>query len=113
MAPRCRRVGAVHSITSGNSHTRADVVALPLKADIRSVHLRAHALALLWQIPRFGEPIGDSRIDFSMIHRGSAFGGPTMGNASSDWEDELERWLKPFLDRLGHKARRRMSPVYI
>src|SRR6476646_12160829 len=50
-------------------------------------------LALLWQNPRFGEPIGDSRIDFSMIHRGSAFGGPTMGNASSDWEDELERWL--------------------
>src|SRR6478735_210569 len=48
-----------------------------------------------------------------MIHRGSAFGGPTMGNASSDWEDELERWLKPFLDRLGHKARRRMCPVYI
>src|SRR5712672_2677246 len=48
-----------------------------------------------------------------MIHRGSACGGPTMGNASSDWEDELERWLKPFLDRLGHKARRRMCPVYI
>src|SRR5712672_640529 len=48
-----------------------------------------------------------------MIHRGSACGGPTMGNASSDWEDELERWLKPFLERLGHKARRRMCPVYI
>src|SRR4029077_2813316 len=48
-----------------------------------------------------------------MIHRGSACGGPTMGNATSDWEDELERWLKPFLDRLGHKARRRMCPLYI
>src|SRR6267378_4518958 len=48
-----------------------------------------------------------------MIHRRSAFGGPTMGNATSDWEDELERWLKPFLDRLGHKARRRMCPLYI
>jgi len=36
-----------------------------------------------------------------------------MGNASSDWEDEIERWLKPFLDRLGHKARRRMCPLYI
>src|SRR6478672_9006858 len=48
-----------------------------------------------------------------MIHRGSAFGGPTMGNATSDWEDQLERWLKPFLDRLGHKARRRMCPRYI
>jgi hypothetical protein len=35
-----------------------------------------------------------------------------MGNARSNWEDELERWLKPFLDRLGHKARRRMCPLY-
>ena len=25
----------------------------------------------------------------------------------------LGRWLKPFLDRLGHKARRRMCPLYI
>src|SRR6478609_11041950 len=48
-----------------------------------------------------------------MIHRGSAFGGPTMGNTTSDWEDQLERWLKPFLDCLGHKARRRMCPRYI
>ena len=29
------------------------------------------------------------------------------------WEDELARWLKPFLDRLGHKARRRMCPLYV
>ena len=36
-----------------------------------------------------------------------------MGNATPDWEDELERWLKPFLGRLGHKARRRMCPLYI
>jgi SRSO17 transposase len=36
-----------------------------------------------------------------------------MGNATSDWEDELECWLKPFLDRLGHRARRRMCPRYI
>jgi len=36
-----------------------------------------------------------------------------MGNATSDWKDELERWLKPFLDRLGHKARRRMCPLYV
>ena len=36
-----------------------------------------------------------------------------MENATSDWEDELERWLKPFLDHLGHKARRRMCPRYI
>ena len=29
------------------------------------------------------------------------------------WQDELGRWLKPFLDRLGHKARRRMCPFYV
>ena len=29
------------------------------------------------------------------------------------WEDELRRWLKPFLDRLGHKPRRRTCPLYI
>jgi len=36
-----------------------------------------------------------------------------MAGTTSDWEDELGRWLKPFLDRLGHKARRRMCPLYI
>jgi hypothetical protein len=30
-----------------------------------------------------------------------------------DWRDELGRWLKPFLDRLGHKARRQMCPLYV
>jgi SRSO17 transposase len=35
-----------------------------------------------------------------------------MGNVSK-WEDELGRWLKPFLDRLCHKARRRMCPLYV
>jgi SRSO17 transposase len=36
-----------------------------------------------------------------------------MVGTTSDWEEELGRWLKPFLDRLGHKARRRMCPLYI
>ena len=36
-----------------------------------------------------------------------------MVDTTSKWEDELGRWLKPFLDRLGHKARRRMCPLYI
>src|SRR6202171_6574140 len=48
-----------------------------------------------------------------MIHGWLAFGGPTMGGTKSKWEDELGRWLKPFLDCLGHKARRRMCPLYI
>src|SRR3569623_772307 len=48
-----------------------------------------------------------------MIHGWSAFGGPTMVDTTSKWEDELGRWLKPFLDRLGHKARRRMCTLYV
>src|SRR5262252_9966267 len=44
-----------------------------------------------------------------MIHGWSALGGLTM----AEWEDELERWLKPFLDRLGHKTRQRMCPLYV
>ena len=36
-----------------------------------------------------------------------------MAGATLDWRDELGRWLKPFLDRLGHKARRRMCPLYV
>src|SRR5262245_52924163 len=39
--------------------------------------------------------------------------GPTMVSRTSDWRDELGRWLKPFLDRLGHKARRQMCPLYV
>ena len=29
------------------------------------------------------------------------------------WRDDLSEWLKPFLGRLGHKARRRMCPLYV
>ena len=36
-----------------------------------------------------------------------------MVGRTSDWRDELNRWLKPFVDRLGHKARRQMCPVYV
>src|SRR5258707_1752220 len=39
--------------------------------------------------------------------------GPTMVSRTSDWRGELRRWLKPFLDRLGHKARRQMCPLYV
>src|SRR5215467_2379455 len=39
--------------------------------------------------------------------------GPTMVSRMSDWRDELGRWLKPFLDRLGHKGRRQMCPLYV
>ena len=36
-----------------------------------------------------------------------------MAGMTSTWEDELRGWLTPFLDRLGHKARRRMCPLYV
>ena len=36
-----------------------------------------------------------------------------MADRASDWHEELEHWLEPFLTRLGHKARRRMCPLYI
>jgi hypothetical protein len=35
-----------------------------------------------------------------MIHGWSAFGEPAMVGTTSDWEDELGRWLEPFLERL-------------
>ncbi len=36
-----------------------------------------------------------------------------MRSTISSWEFDLTRWLKPFLDRLGHKARRRICPLYV
>lgn len=36
-----------------------------------------------------------------------------MAGKTLDWKAELGRWLKPFLDRLGHKARRQMCPLYV
>ena len=36
-----------------------------------------------------------------------------MAGRILDWRRELEGWLRPFLERLGHKTRRRMCPVYI
>jgi SRSO17 transposase len=39
--------------------------------------------------------------------------GPTMVGRTLDWKEELGRFLGSFLDRLGHKARRRMCPLYV
>src|SRR6478609_6341929 len=36
-----------------------------------------------------------------------------MRSTLSGCEVDLTRWLMPFLDRLGHKARRRMCPLYV
>jgi SRSO17 transposase len=36
-----------------------------------------------------------------------------MAGGTSDWKDELGRFLEPFLARLGHKARRQMCPLYV
>src|SRR5580658_682661 len=31
----------------------------------------------------------------------------------ADWQNELGRWLAPFVGRFSHKARRRMCPLYV
>jgi SRSO17 transposase len=36
-----------------------------------------------------------------------------MGGKTSDWKEELGRFLAPFVARLGHKARRQMCPLYV
>jgi SRSO17 transposase len=36
-----------------------------------------------------------------------------MSESGSDWTEELERWLAPFLERLGNETRRRMCPRYV
>jgi SRSO17 transposase len=36
-----------------------------------------------------------------------------MQRSGIDWEAELGRWLEPFLERLGHKTRRGMCPLYV
>ena len=36
-----------------------------------------------------------------------------MVRTTWDWEAELRGWLEPFLELLGHKARRRMCPLYV
>jgi hypothetical protein len=36
-----------------------------------------------------------------------------MVGRTLDWKEELGRWLMPFLDRLGHKSRRQMCPLYV
>src|SRR5882757_7951383 len=67
-------------------------------------------LALLWQIfRRTGFP-NQFFCDSWVV---GFLEGPTMVSRTSDWRDELGRWLKPFLDRLGHKARRQMCPLYV
>src|SRR5712672_2392867 len=76
---------------------------------ISQVDIEQEKQALLWQI--FG--LIGATIRISMIHGWSAFGGPAMVDTTSKWEDELVRWLEPFLDGLGHKARRRMCPLSI
>ena len=31
----------------------------------------------------------------------------------ADWREELSGWLASFLNKLGHKARRRLCPLYV
>ena len=34
-------------------------------------------------------------------------------NTKVSWEGEVGQWLKPFLERLGHKSRQRLCPLYV
>jgi SRSO17 transposase len=36
-----------------------------------------------------------------------------MGRSGAGWPDELEAWSEPFLDALGHPARRHWAPYYL
>jgi hypothetical protein len=36
-----------------------------------------------------------------------------MVGRTTDWREELARFLTPFGARLSHKARRRMTPLYV
>jgi len=45
-------------------------------------------------------------VDGTIFNHGrSAFTRLTMSRPRLDWTDELERWLAPFLDTLGHSTR--------
>jgi hypothetical protein len=35
------------------------------------------------------------------------------GSPAYGWEDDLERWLEPFLERLKREAQRPWAPVYL
>jgi SRSO17 transposase len=34
-------------------------------------------------------------------------------DVAGDWKQELQEWLQPFLDTLGHKARKKWAPLYL
>lgn len=38
---------------------------------------------------------------------------PVMVGSKLDWRAELHKWLAPFVEKLGHKARARMCPFYV
>lgn len=50
---------------------------------------------------------------FPMTHERSVFGGSTMEDMTSDWREDPECFLEPFLSQLSHKARRHMCPLYV
>src|ERR1700751_5161818 len=107
---RCRPSGTPSSISSCNQPLGDVRTAEAGSTRSSGVNKSAKVvLALLWQI--WSER--DSQISFSVTHGWSACGGPTMVGTTRDWEAELRGWLGPFLERLGHKARQRMCPLYI
>ena len=45
--------------------------------------------------------------------RGTPIGCGWLSKTAMDWENDLENWLSPFLDRLQNGAQRRWMPLYV
>ena len=104
-ARRNREARALRSVPERKSNTRHTLpFALASRAKRLGVSVltnRVLVLALLWQI------------DGLLTELGEASRSVFRGAGMADWRDELSQWLAPFLARFGHKARRRMCPLYV
>ena len=63
----------------------------------------ADVLALLWQNEDLLTELGEVLRSVSHLR----------SQRVANWNGDLLLWLEPFLARLGHKARRRMCPLYV
>jgi hypothetical protein len=66
-----------------------------------------------WIALRFLNDPSTALEHFAHIDEGSTDPVVRAPDRTLDWRDELGHWLKPFLARLGHKARRQMCPLYV
>jgi hypothetical protein len=76
---------------------------------VHGTRIGGSTLALLWQILS-GTGFPNQFFNDSWV---VGFWRADHGGMTSNWKEELGRWLKPFLNRLGHKARRQVCPLYV